>query len=98
MGKAGASSLLTAGDLAGYGELWPPVPLLPDRVRGRQRRSGRRDQLCPRLPPSSRAMSAASVVVAAAASAEGVRNRRSDPGASVFIARDSNGTSGGWSG
>jgi hypothetical protein len=51
---------------------------------------------CARVcPPSSRAISAASAVVAAAASAEGARNTRSDPGASAFIAQHSSGTSGG---
>ncbi len=39
-----------------------------------------------RPPPISRAMSAASTVVTAAASADGSRSRNSDPGSSEYIA------------
>ena len=54
---------------------------------------------CARVaPPSSRAISAARTVVAAAASAEGVRSSSSEPGAIAFIAQLTSGTSGGWSG
>ena len=54
---------------------------------------------CARVPPpASRAISAARIVVAAAASADGVRSRSSEPGAIAFIAQHSSGTSGGWSG
>jgi hypothetical protein len=54
---------------------------------------------CARVPPpTSRAISAARIVVRAAANADGVRSSSSDPGASEFIAQHTNGTSGGWSG
>ena len=52
--------------------------------------------ICARVPPpTSRAITAARIVVAAAASADGVRSRRSDPGASAFIAQARNGANGG---
>jgi hypothetical protein len=55
--------------------------------------------ICARVPPpTSRAMSAARIVVAAATNADGVRSSKSDSGASAFIAQHNTGTSGGWSG
>ena len=46
-------------------------------------------------PPTSRATNAASTVVAAATSAEGIRSANGDPGESSCIAQLRSGTSGG---